>query len=125
MLTEFKSDSEHYYVDESGIKQGVYERFREDGSLFMTAFYVDNRIQGMYKEWWSNGQLREWGIVVEYCWAGEVKCWNANGQLNTHNFLKGGEEFIDEIVPLVKDIENITPEERTIIKIKFDIDILC
>jgi antitoxin component YwqK of YwqJK toxin-antitoxin module len=56
-LTEIKTDTEHYFEDEFGNKQGEYKAWYSDGQLWVHCFYVDDKVHGEYKLWYSDGQI--------------------------------------------------------------------
>ncbi|MEM1451859.1 MAG: hypothetical protein AAF726_17845 [Planctomycetota bacterium] len=56
---------ERYEVDDAGRKQGTYERFRDDGSVEVTAAYKKDRLHGRYAEFDEDGAL-----VVEALYGG-------------------------------------------------------
>jgi antitoxin component YwqK of YwqJK toxin-antitoxin module len=57
-LTEHKSETEHYFIDENGQKQGEYKEWHDNGQLYMHCFFVDDKLHGEFKWWYPNGQLR-------------------------------------------------------------------
>jgi antitoxin component YwqK of YwqJK toxin-antitoxin module len=91
-LTEFKSDAEHYFIDENGQKQGEY------------------------KSWYSNGQLREHGFFVDGKLHGEFKWWHENGHLYTHCFYVDGNMVIDFLKE--PDLCPVTDEVKTYFALK-------
>jgi antitoxin component YwqK of YwqJK toxin-antitoxin module len=118
-LTEHKSETELYFVDESGKKQGEYKEWYDNGQLATHCYYVDGKLHGEYKEWYSNGQTwvhcyyadgnrhgesKSWysnGQTWVHCYYvdgnrhGECKAWWTNGQLATHCYYVDGKEVID------------------------------
>jgi antitoxin component YwqK of YwqJK toxin-antitoxin module len=119
-LTEHKSETELYFEDEHGKKQGEYKwRWYSNGQLGIHCFYVDGNIHGEYKWWYSNGQLathcyyadgkrhgeyKEWysnGQTWVHCFFvdgnrhGESKSWHPNGKLGIHCFYQNGEVVVD------------------------------
>ena len=48
-----------YNVDKNGNKQGLYERYHENGQLDIKCTYKDGRKEGVYEEYHENGRLKE------------------------------------------------------------------
>jgi antitoxin component YwqK of YwqJK toxin-antitoxin module len=118
-LTEHKSETEHYFIDENGQKQGEYKwwyengqlrlhcfyvdgkrhgefkRWHENGQLWMHCFYVDGKRQGEYKAWWTNGQLYIHCFYVDGKLHGEYKLWHSNGKQWKHLYYVDDKEVID------------------------------
>jgi antitoxin component YwqK of YwqJK toxin-antitoxin module len=56
-LTEIKTNTEHYFEDESGKKQGEFKWWHDNGQLATHCVYVDDKRHGEYKWWNVNGEL--------------------------------------------------------------------
>jgi antitoxin component YwqK of YwqJK toxin-antitoxin module len=89
-LKEIKTETELYFVDESGKKQGEYKWWHYNGHLFEHCYYVDGKRHGEFKRWHDNGQLDEHGFFVDGKLHGEYKWWYPNGQLRMHCFYVDG-----------------------------------
>jgi antitoxin component YwqK of YwqJK toxin-antitoxin module len=90
-LKEIKTETEHYFEDEFGNKQGEYKRWYSDGQIWVHCYYVDGNSHGEYKEWWyDNGQLFQHCFYVDDNLHGEFKRWHLNGQLSRHCFFVDG-----------------------------------
>jgi antitoxin component YwqK of YwqJK toxin-antitoxin module len=85
-LTEHKSETEHYFIDENGQKQGEYKEWHDNGQLYMHCFFVDDKRHGEFKRWYPNGQLSRHCFYVDDNLHGEFKRWHYNGQLSQHCF---------------------------------------
>ena len=79
MLTEYKTDRHHYFLDAQG------------------------RFQGEYKSWYVNGTLWEHSFFVNGRLHGERKWWDEDGTLWSHRFYIGGELYRDIIEEPVDD----------------------
>jgi len=88
--------------------------------------YEDEKhnVQGEYKVWHGNGQLKVYCIYKDNVLHGEYKSWYSDGQPQYHCFYKNSVIITNQIKELVKDINNITEQERMLIKLKFDISTL-
>ena len=99
MLTEVKTKTEHYFKDEQGM-------------------------QGEYKTWYINGAILEHCLFKDSIFHGEYKRWDDDGRLAKHDFDCNDKNITDEVKALVKDILNITQEERLLIKLKWGVECL-
>jgi antitoxin component YwqK of YwqJK toxin-antitoxin module len=98
-LKEIKTETEHYFEDESGQIQGEYKLWYSSGQLREHCYYVDGKLNGEYKWWHENGQLWVHCFYMDGNIHGEFKLWHYNGQLGIHCFYQNGEvvvEFRDE-----------------------------
>ena len=68
MLTEYKNDFHHYFID------------------------AQCRYQGEAK-WWDNGQIREHFFYVDGKRHGECKVWDEDGTLRRHEFWDNDELY--------------------------------
>jgi antitoxin component YwqK of YwqJK toxin-antitoxin module len=116
-LTEHKSETELYFVDESGKKQGEYKRWHPNGQLATHCFYVDGKRHGEYKLWYENGQQRVHCFFVDGNRHGECKAWYSNGQLWMHCFYQNCEVVVD----FFKDpaLYPSTDEDKTYFALKY------
>src|SRR5690606_9951200 len=96
-LREVKTKHEHYFVDEQ------------------------NHIRGEYKCYHKNGQLKEHCYLVNGRAQGEYKLYHENGHLAYHYFYENDKDITDQVEALVKDINNISNEEKFLIKMTFGI----
>lgn len=97
-------------------------------------FYVDENARklGEYKAWYKNGQLMTHCFYRHGYSHGEFKQWLHNGELEVHDFdinvtdpKTGDDVYIkDKIQEMVQDINNITEEERMLIKLTWGIECL-
>jgi antitoxin component YwqK of YwqJK toxin-antitoxin module len=94
-LKEIKTDTEHYFEDENGHRQGESKWWHKSGQLGRHCFYVDGNRHGEYKWWNDNGQQLEHCFYVDGKRHGEFKWWHDHGQLFQHYFYVDDKEVID------------------------------
>ena len=124
MLTEIKTNLIHYFHDEHGNRQGEYKDWHSNGQMYDHDYFVDDQRQGECKQWYENGQMSEHAIYCAGRARGEYKSWDDNGSVDRHDFRSDDSDFTNEVKALVKDINNITDEERLLIKIQWGIECL-
>lgn len=100
MLTEVKNKIYHYYTDEQNRCQGEFKKWKSNGRLPRHCFYVNNGFHGEYKSWYDNGD----------------PC--------RHCFLTNSSDITKEVRALVKDVHDISDEEKLLIKLKWGIPCL-
>ncbi len=93
MLTEIKTDTRHYFIDEQNRKQGEYKSYYDDGQLWGHAFYLNDKRHGEYKYYRSNGQLFEQSFYINGKHHGEYKSYHWNGKLNHATFYYQGTDL--------------------------------
>ena len=64
----------------NGIKNGVFKKWFEDGTLSFEAFYANGQLHGVSKSWWSNGNLRSESNYINGKANGIQKQWYVSGQ---------------------------------------------
>ena len=61
--TEKKIMARRYFIDENGLRQGLYQSWhpswRLDGKPHIKANYKDGKLEGEYTVWYDNGVLEE------------------------------------------------------------------
>ncbi len=57
MLTEIKTDTYHYFIDENGVKQGEYKDYHDIGQLCEHSFRLNDKRHGEYKHYFNDGAL--------------------------------------------------------------------
>jgi len=136
-----------YFIDEEDLVQKEYKTWYMNGQLETCCFYKNDQLHGEYIDWYMNGQLhihafyedgklhgpyKRWNIkgqLLKHCIFendsihGEYKSWHGNGQLECHFFYikTGGFIPMQKITDIVKDVSNLTNEEKLLIKLKFNI----
>ncbi len=90
MLTEVKTDSHHYFVDEKWMFQGEYKSYCDNGQLYVHTCHADDKIHGEYKSYFRNGVMWEHVLYQNGVEHGEFKSYHGNGQLNKHAFYQNG-----------------------------------
>lgn len=62
------------------IKNGLYERWHDNGQKEYDCMYVNGKRHGLYQSWHTNGQKRSEYIYVNGLYHGLCKTWYTNGQ---------------------------------------------
>lgn len=148
MLKEYHNKREHYFKDENGKKQGEYHAWYSDGTKEKQCSCKDGKVNGEYTTWYINGKQKEHCFCVDGCvegkWEewhdngiqaeagfcvnsekhGEFRRWARNGNNIEHIFYYRGVSVTFPVMVLVDNIDNITEEERLIIKMKYGFDLL-
>ncbi len=57
MLTEIKTKTEHFFVDEFKRKQGEYRRYTDSGVLVQHSNFLNNLFHGIFLSYYECGQL--------------------------------------------------------------------
>ena len=102
-----------------------HKDYYENGKLWMHCFLKDDKRHGEYKDYYKNGQMWEHCFYKDDKRHGENKYWDEDGQLQKHRFYKDDNDITKDIVSIVSDINNITEEEKLMIKLTHGIDCLC
>ena len=123
-LTEIKTECEHYFEDAARLSQGECKQWHDNGQLSVHCFYVDSQVHGECKRWHASGQMRMHCFYVDGESQGECKQWHDSGELWHHSFCENRNNITADIKALVVDINNISSEERMLIKLRFGIDCL-
>ena len=119
MLTEHKTEMQHYFKYEEGLLQGECKRWFSNKRLFVKKSYQDSRLQGEYKRWYENGQLVEQTFYKNSKRHGKFRFWNIDGTLREHGYCHHGVDITEEVYKLLKDPLNPTDEEQMLIKLKY------
>ena len=98
---------ERYFVDENGLRQGLYESFYENGRPDLKCTYKDDKLNGLYENFWENGKPRKRytykddkldGLYQRFDENGKllIKCTYKNGKLDGlyESFYKNGKLLI-------------------------------
>ena len=107
MLKEIKTNSQHYSVDENGLKQGEYKYFH-NGQLWEHSFYLNDNLHGDYKVYHKNGQLWVHSFYQNGKLHGEYKTYHINGKLDYATF------FYQDI-DLDVNPDSLTEQDKTYI----------
>ena len=124
MLTEVKTESEHFFEDKDGNIHGEYKFWYANGQLGELEYFHHGELHGVGKHWFETGDVREHNIYKFGVKHGEYRTWDIHGDMLMHLFFQNGENISDEIGKELKDILNPTDDERLLIKLKWGID-LC
>jgi len=76
-LTEYKTESYHFWHDEMGRYHGEYKEWWMNGQLYIQAYYVNNVRHGEYKVWHQNGRLANHGFYHNGLRHGQYKEWDS------------------------------------------------
>lgn len=143
MLTEFKSEYSHYFIDKWDRLQGEHKIWHGNGILASISIFVDHLQQGEYKEWHKNGQLAVQCYFVNDFRHGEYKSWYSNGKEHQSCFYVKGTQHGEfkwvsndgykllncfyvngHRVPFKEIPRPQTPEELMMFKLKYDLQLL-
>ena len=86
MLTEIKTKSLHYFVDEHNLRQGEFKTYHNNGQLYEHTFYLNGKRHGEYKEYHENGQLSVHTFYQNVKQHGEFKSYYENGKIKYATF---------------------------------------
>jgi antitoxin component YwqK of YwqJK toxin-antitoxin module len=81
MLTEIKSKTEHYFVDEQNRRQGVYKRFHDNGLMAQHSELLNGKNHGRSFAYYCNGKPFSY---IEYDtdrFHGEYTWYDNNGEV--------------------------------------------
>lgn len=148
MLRKISKPFEMYYLDESGARQGEFRNWHENGVIWRMGTCLDDQEHGVCREWDDDCNLMEECTFIHGQLDGEFRMWYnpsllqvhafyRNGALQgefksrfwagdvaVHGFWANGIDIIDQIELIVKDINNITEEEQTLLKLRYGIKCL-
>jgi len=94
-MKEYKSNSEHYFEDENGLKQGEYKKYYSNGQLWFHCYFKNNNIHGEYKEYYSGGQLWVHCYYKDNNRHGEYKRYYKDGSLNYIKYYSNDKDITD------------------------------
>ena len=81
--------------DDREIRQGLYLRWRPNGSLELYAEYVDGKVHGKQQKYFPSGELQEDVAYTDGKPNGAVTRWWENGVVQTRGAYKDGEPVGD------------------------------
>lgn len=62
------------YMDENGLKQGVWlDWHQQGGNMYWERFYVNDTLHGFYTKYYADGNIKEYG---EYNWGERSGHWD-------------------------------------------------
>lgn len=76
----------------NGKREGIAQKWSENGALRIESFYRNNRLDTVYKTWWENGVLAAQSHYEDGVKQGVEKEWYATGQLSKERQLVDGQE---------------------------------
>ena len=79
-----------YNVDKNGNKQGLYERYHENGQLDIKCTYKDGEYDGLYESYYENGQPCKKCTYKDGEYNGPEELYYENGQLYIKSIHKDG-----------------------------------
>ena len=81
---------ERYYIDENGLRQGMYESFYENGNNGIRCTYKDSELNGLYEEFDVNNKIRAKCDYKDSKRDGLYELFSANGKsINQFVYKKG------------------------------------
>jgi len=98
----------------------MIKEIRYSAGSFTYYVHIDehNKRQGEYKIWYDNNNMRLHTFFKDNKLHGEYKGWFKNGELDQHIFYKDDRDITELIEETVNNINNITDEEKLLIKMK-------
>ncbi len=93
MLTEIKTKTEHYFVDENNLKQGEYKTYHDNGQLYIHTFYINSIPHGEFKSYYHTGNLWAHTFYQNGKHHGESKVYYDNDQLRYVTFFYQGNDL--------------------------------
>lgn len=103
---------------------GEYKRWSLNGQLQEHSFYKEGVHHGEFKWWYENGQMESHSFYKDGYWDGEFRSWFADGSPRSHTFWNRTMSLTGDVIAIVNDINNITPEEKVFIKLQLGIPFL-
>ena len=76
----------------NGKREGIAQRWSENGVLRVESYYKQNRLVGSYKSWWENGVLGSESTYINGKITGLSKEWYPTGELAKERQLVNGKE---------------------------------
>lgn len=123
-LTEYKNKQWHYFFDELDRYQGKYVSYYGNGQVMETMTFINDNTDGEYILYFIDGTLGAHCFYDNGDRHGEYKEYSKNGKLLQHVFYQHGKRICGQVMALVKDVMNITDDEKIMIRLKFDIPCL-
>lgn len=123
LITEYHENGNKYREYHTGTS-GRHKRWYPGGELELDCCLIDGNLHGEYKSWFQNGQIAEHCFYEHGTRHSEHKLLSEQGVILAHHFATNGWDAYDAIKLVVEDIDNITEEEKTLIKLKWDIKCL-
>ncbi len=108
MLTEIKTDDQHYFVDDHHRIQGEYKRYHVNGQLRVHSFFQNGNYHGEYKSYQKNGRPYVYAFFKNGILHGEYKHYHRNGKQWEHSFYYQGTN-------LNVDPNTLTEQDKTYI----------
>lgn len=75
-----------------GKRQGIAQKWSENGNLRIESYYKNNRLDSIYKSWWENGVLASQSNYTKGVKEGVEREWYATGVLAKQRNLDNGQE---------------------------------
>jgi len=112
---------ESYYKNDD--LNGPYTYWFDNGNKMEESTYVDGKLHGLSTEWHPNGNIAKQRAYVRHLAHGIYTKWFENGNIESISYYSDDRNVTAEIKSVVKDIANITEYEKTLIQLKFGIDV--
>lgn len=121
MLTEYKDNHVHYFVDERGMLQGTHITwdYANPGIIRDIRHYVDNVQQGEHKRWYRDGNLAIHDFFVDGRLHGEYKFFWEDGTIKEHGFYYNSDNITDDVISVISDITKLSDADRVIINLRY------
>ena len=82
-IIEVLYQSKRYYVLPNGVEHGLWQKWHNNGQLWIQCIYKDGELDGLYQEWYYNGQLLTQCTYKNWKLDGLYQRWYSNSQLWT------------------------------------------
>jgi antitoxin component YwqK of YwqJK toxin-antitoxin module len=88
-----ESDEQTNCIDEHGLKQGVWQKYHENGQLQYEGYYDDGEREGVHRMWYPNGQLRIDNNYMDDKEYGTQLWFDEYGRLEYKGYYREGKEI--------------------------------
>lgn len=118
------NDRTYYTINRDNCKPGEFKLFFCSAGFKLNCHFKDHEAQGEYISYYENGNDTLLFFFNNSQRHGEYKLTNVSLAINDHKFFYNGKDITSEIEDIVNDIDNIAPDEKVIIELKYGIGLL-
>jgi len=112
-----------YELDDRRRYHGTYRTWFETGQKRSIMHYHHGKGHGIYHFWFANGILSETFTYANNLRHGLATTYFIDGALKDTKYYYHADDITNYIKPLVKDIANITDQEKTHIAVQFGFEL--